>query len=893
MSDRSELDPFVRVVVLNWNAAWLTTRCIRSIQKTDYPVERFEIVVVDNASIDGSLSRLRADIDGVRFIENATNLGFAEGNNRALRDLDGVDYVALVNNDARVDPNWLRPLVDAMSADPSVGAAAPKLLLEAEFATVHVQGTGTLDSIEVDGVDVTRRCIYDGVNERPHDTVPLAFVRTVTGSAMLHVPVGGNTPQVTIRWTGGESGLEVAASTDSRRSDVAVATPIDDGVRLTLTNRRDRRVNSLGIDLTPWTEGTERWFGELDRPNLGHHDVWGFTGGGVLLRSAMLRDVGVFDPSFFAYYEDTDLSWRARRRGWRVECVPESVIHHLHGGSAGPEAQGFFFLNYRNWLLTALRNAGPRQLFSALSVARRLSWGPFRRNVFGPLRRLHRPDLTITAAWARVFAGLASSLPAVVASRVRGAGRPGGAAVGTAATDGVVSRLMPSTPPRPPRPRPGGPTLCYIDVTETLRSGWRAGIQRVVCELVRELPRAHPDIELVPVCWSKTHEQFRRIDSAEYARLLAPTATQQPSMPAPSPGRVRRLLARLMHRSGTAGLVHAVRRQRELRAVSPEHRVLLLYRFEPGSVFLDVDASWNPTTRPRADLLPDLVAGGVRTVMFLHDLLPQTHPQWFIPQLVDVSSAHLHAHLEANSSFVCNSEHTAATLARYAADLGAAAPNASVAPMGSTTSTVPSRPRSDAANATDVPERPFVVVGTVEPRKNHAVVLDAFEKVRVEHPDARLVVVGRPGWRSDAVIGRLRHLADSPSGGVVWRSDASDDELAELYARALAVVVASATEGFGLPVVEALNHGAVVLSSNGGGLPEAGGDHVEYFDPTSVDELALLMSRHLDDPVHHEERRRVASAFDPVSWSATAAATGDAIVAAASGAAFGSTGTLR
>ena len=78
--------PLVRVVVLNWNAAWLTARCVRSLQATDYPADRMEITVVDNASIDGSLTRLRTDLDDVTFLVNEANLGFAEGNNRAIND---------------------------------------------------------------------------------------------------------------------------------------------------------------------------------------------------------------------------------------------------------------------------------------------------------------------------------------------------------------------------------------------------------------------------------------------------------------------------------------------------------------------------------------------------------------------------------------------------------------------------------------------------------------------------------------------------------------------------------------------------------------------------------------------------------------------------------------
>lgn len=854
MPDRPEV-PFVRIVVLNWNADWLTTRCVRSLQRSSYPADRREIVVVDNGSIDGSLQRLRTDLDGVVFVENGANLGFAEGNDRAMRALDGggddglapCDHVALVNNDAVVEPAWLEPLVAVLDDHRDVGAVAPKMLLEASFSPVTVDGPGTIAAILVDGVDVTRRCVFEQTTARPHPTRPLIVTHTVAGRATVHAPVGPDTNELTVVWDGA----------DAR-----------DDTTLPVGPRRDRRINSLGTELTPWTEGTERWFGELDRPHLPVHETWGFSGGGVLLRGDMLRDVGGFDPAFFAYYEDTDLAWRARRRGWRTMCAPASVVHHLHGGSAGPEARGFFFLNYRNWLLTVVRNGRPGQVTIAIRTATRLSWGPFRRNVVGLARRGRRPDLALSKAWARVALGVASSVAPVVAARLRR--RRVGSVAPTAAT--VRPRLMPATPSRPPRPRPGGPMVVYIDVTETLRSGWRAGIQRVVCELVRALPTADPDLQLVPITWSKVHGRFRRIDAAEYESLLAPTATQQPAAAPPPPSTARRRLAAAMHRTGTAPLVHRYRHRKELASVPQHHRDLLLERLEPGSVFLDVDASWNPTTLERTRLLPALRRDGVTTAMFLHDLLPQTHPQWFIPQLAEVSTAHLNAHLAAGSVVLCNSAHTRDTLVGYARSLGRDLPVTTVVPMGSSHLPAPTGGRAPATATGDAAD--FLIVGTVEPRKNHTVVLDAFAKLHAGHPTARLVVVGRPGWHSEAVAERLRS-----ADGVEWRTDTGDDELDELYGRARAVVVASISEGFGLPVIEALSRGVPVLSSDGGALPEAGGDAVELFDPYDVDRLHQLMESALD-PDHHRRQVERAGGFRPIPWRTTAARVAEELRAA-------------
>jgi len=844
-----EVLPTVRVVVLNWNAAWLTARCLRSLQATDYPAERIEIVVVDNASIDGSLERLRYEFGDLQFIANDENLGFAEGNNRALRDLEHCEFVALVNNDAVVDAGWLRPLVAALQQRPRAGAAAPKMLLETPFVEVPLTGNGEVTAVAVDGIDVTRRCLYRGMAERPHPTLPLGIVREVRGAGTVHVPIAAGATPSTIN-------IEFGSDT--------ITIPVD------AFTRRDVRINSLGTGLERWTEASERWFGEVDRPHLAAHDCWGFSGGGVLLRSAMLREVGVFDPTFFAYYEDTDLAWRSHRHGWTVVCVPDSIVRHLHGGSAGPEAQGFFFLNYRNWLLTVLRNGSPTQLLRAAELLRGLSWPSFRANVFGRLRRAKRPDAAITIAWLRVLVGAIALAPQVLRGRRRGA------TVGAEPAADVMSWLMPSTPPRAPRPRVGGPVLCYVDVTETLRSGWRAGIQRVVCELFRTIPEAHHDLEMVPVCWSKVHQQFRRLDPAEYTSMLAPTAGQQPAVPLPPPTAARRMLAKLMHSSGVAPIVYRWRRHKELAAVPAHHRSLLLDRFEPGSVFLDLDATWNPTTALRSGLLPDLRAGGVRTAALQYDLFPHTHPQWFIPQMVDVFMAHLDAHLDAESLFLCISEHTRAELAAYATDRGLDNVATAVIPMGVTAITpiTPFLPVTDVDAPSGSTVAPFfLTVGTVEPRKNHSTILDAFAKLRADHPEVALVVVGRPGWNNAEVIDRLRSGPD----GVTWRTEVSDAELAELYRTARAVVIASVTEGFGLPVIEALQRGVPVLSSSGGSLPEAGGELVEYFDPAAPDELRRLLELHLDDD-HHRARRTIAATWAPSGWDVTATVVGDQVI---------------
>lgn len=111
-----------------WNNGEVLPRCLEHLLATTWPGGPLEVVVVDNASTDGSTADLAERFPGVAVRRNPANLGFAGGVNTALRDLDGLWAVALVNSDAFVEPGWLEPLAAALDSAPDVGAAVPKIL---------------------------------------------------------------------------------------------------------------------------------------------------------------------------------------------------------------------------------------------------------------------------------------------------------------------------------------------------------------------------------------------------------------------------------------------------------------------------------------------------------------------------------------------------------------------------------------------------------------------------------------------------------------------------------------------------------------------------------------------------------------------------------------------
>jgi alpha-1,2-rhamnosyltransferase len=125
--------------------------------------------------------------------------------------------------------------------------------------------------------------------------------------------------------------------------------------------------------------------------------------------------------------------------------------------------------------------------------------------------------------------------------------------------------------------------------------------------------------------------------------------------------------------------------------------------------------------------------------------------------------------------------------------------------------------------------RIYLIVGTIEPRKNHAMVIDTFDRLWSSGSTSKLVIFGRLGWRSDDVARRVR---GHPELGrrLLWLEAGTDAELEFAYRHAAALLFPSRCEGFGLPLVEAMLYGLPALTSDIPVFREIGGDYPRFFD---------------------------------------------------------------
>ncbi len=295
---------------------------------------------------------------------------------------------------------------------------------------------------------------------------------------------------------------------------------------------------------------------------------------------------------------------------------------------------------------------------------------------------------------------------------------------------------------------------------------------------------------------------------------------------------------------------------------------------------LDRELTWFPlrlgrrARRLRLDLLhcPMPLAPrrpSLPLVLTLNDVLAWEHPEWFGRALVAQHRLIVGPASRRAARVIAPSHYSAG---RAAAVLGVDPARIDVVPYAADPVFTPGEADEEALARLGA-RRPYVLtVGTLQPRKNLAAALDAFERVAATGAPQRLVVVGARGWRDDALAARL---AASPAGGrVVAPGRVSDADLVALYRGADCLLYCSRGEGFGLPTLEAMACGTPVVCSSTTSLGEVAGDAAERADPERVEEIEAALARVLGSAARREElRRRGLARAGSFSWERCAADT--------------------
>lgn len=246
----------ISVIILSWNGREMTAKCLDSLRKQTW--RDYETIVVDNGSKDGSVEMLErdyTDYPNLTVLSQARNMGFDEGCNIGIRAAKG-EFIAVLNNDAAPEPDWLERLAAVMVDNPKVAVCQPKVL----------QIPKTTDGYLID-----------------------------TTGDFYHI------------W---------------------------------------------GMPHPRGRDEVDR--GQYDKPE----EIFAANAAAALFRKAVFDKIGWFDKEFFAYYEDVDISFRARLAGFIVWYEPKAVVYHLVGGSSGGKVSNPFtrYLMPKNLWYLYLRN---------------------------------------------------------------------------------------------------------------------------------------------------------------------------------------------------------------------------------------------------------------------------------------------------------------------------------------------------------------------------------------------------------------------------------------------------------------------------------------------------------------------------------------------------------
>ena len=289
----------VSVTVVTWNSERYLRDCFAALAAQDY--RDLEVIVVDNASEDGTRALLKNADPAWRVIYNDKNVGFAAGQNQAIRASRG-NFVLCLNPDVMLSPSFITQLMAAAGESCfDAGVFCGKLL---RWDPAALKGHG-----------------FQPCHEMARDSPLGAEGKVPQGLKPASIANLDGTPEGVLL-QGIPQGFLVQTQAPEKMS------PVSDDPRKT------NIIDSTGIYFTPNMRHLDRGAEEID---CGQYDrlqyVFGATGAAAFYRRSFIDDVSVegefFDEEFFAFREDADLSWRAQVLGWKCLYLPTAVAWHV------------------------------------------------------------------------------------------------------------------------------------------------------------------------------------------------------------------------------------------------------------------------------------------------------------------------------------------------------------------------------------------------------------------------------------------------------------------------------------------------------------------------------------------------------------------------------------
>ena len=367
----------------------------------------------------------------------------------------------------------------------------------------------------------------------------------------------------------------------------------------------------------------------------------------------------------------------------------------------------------------------------------------------------------------------------------------------------------------------------YIDVTVLMLATFVTGIQRVTREIIIRLIKDELN-EVILLHYNAKENVYHKIDNHKFCEFFE---------------------------DGKGAKNRMITRQK-----------VELIEIAEGTIFFELDAVWMCRVK-RSYLLPILKQQGARIIVHIYDIIPITHPQYCLERGVYNFMDYLGAHLQYADKIIVNAQATVDELKKLASRLDCKLPKCTVVPLGADYGCreIVADEYINHELVEIVKDRPYILmVGTIEPRKNHKLLLEAYDK-GLKEQGYNIIMAGYMGWNMETFRECLENHSDY--GKRIHHLEGLNDKaITYLYQHAKFLVFCSYTEGFGLPIVESIMRGTPVIAADVPVLREVGGEYCVWFEQDNAEMLCECVGRYDEDIRIYNTTKERMRRYQPFTW---------------------------
>lgn len=356
----------ISIILVNYNGKRYIDALFESLCNIEHDEFDFEVVFVDNNSSDDSVEYLRSKnypLD-LKIVESKENLGFAGGNNLGVKHASG-EYIVLLNNDTKVDKKWLSSLYAFMQKNPDVAMVNSKLLFFYDFLTITFETKDKIlleKNIKINGVE------YQIDNKFCKNLLYQENELVCFGHSEISVPLlqGDVDYELVIE---AQKPLE---EEDKIKVDSNIGIG-ESNIKINITKEFVKEnkyalVQNAGSGVNDTFDGFDIGFCQKDSEEFAKaYEINNGCGASIMMRKSDFMSVKGFNEKFFMYYEDTDLSYRMKKKGKIMFC-PDSIVRHIHTGSSTEWSPFFTYQVYRNKLLFVFYNISIKEFWKYYKI---------------------------------------------------------------------------------------------------------------------------------------------------------------------------------------------------------------------------------------------------------------------------------------------------------------------------------------------------------------------------------------------------------------------------------------------------------------------------------------------------------------------------------------------